>query len=44
MYITYSDKNVHFYALNTWLGLLLHELLNKCGVAWKQSACGTALV
>ncbi len=28
-----SEKYVHFYALNTWLGLLLHELLNQCGVA-----------
>ncbi len=30
------------YALNTWLGLLLHELLLQCGVAWKRSTCGTA--
>ncbi len=40
-----SEKYVHFYALNTWfLGLLLHELLHQCGVAWRQSACGTAQV
>ncbi len=26
------EKYVHFYALNTWLGLLLHELLHQCGV------------
>ncbi len=25
-----SEKYVHFYALNTWLGLLLHELLHQC--------------
>ncbi len=37
-------KIVHFYALNTWLGFLLHELLHQCGVAWRQSACGTAQV
>ncbi len=30
------------YALNTWLGLLLHELLHQCDVAWIQSARGTA--
>ncbi len=29
-----SEKYVHFYLLNTWLGLLLHELLHQCGVAW----------
>ncbi len=29
-----SEKYVHFYAINTWLGLLLHELLHQCGVAW----------
>lgn len=23
---------------NTWLGLLLHELLYQCSIAWKQSA------
>ncbi len=28
-----SEKYVRFYALNTWLGLLLHELLHQCGVA-----------
>ncbi len=28
-----SEKYVHFHALNTWLGLLLHELLHQCGVA-----------
>ncbi len=39
-----SEKYVHFYALNTLLGLLLHELLHQCGVAWRQSACGTAQV
>ncbi len=39
-----SEKYVHFYALNTWLGFLLHELLHQCGVAWRQSACGTAQV
>ncbi len=39
-----SEKYVHFYALNTWLGLLLHELLHQCGVAWRQSVCGTAPV
>ncbi len=33
-----SEKYVHFYALNTWLGLLLHELLHQCGVAWRQAA------
>ncbi len=37
-----SEKYVHFYALNTWLGLLLHELLHRCRVAWRWSACGTA--
>ncbi len=36
-----SEKYVHFYALNTWLGFLLHELLHQCGVAWRQSACGS---
>ncbi len=30
-----SEKYVNFYALNTWLGLLLHELLHQCGVAWR---------
>ncbi len=35
-----SEKYVHFYALNTWL----HESLHQCGVAWRQSACGTAQV
>ncbi len=39
-----SEKYFHFYALNTWLGLILHELLHQCGVAWRQSACGTAQV
>ncbi len=39
-----SEKYVDFYALNTWLGLLLHELLHQCGVAWRQSACDTAQV
>ncbi len=39
-----SEKYVYFYALKTWLGLLLHELLNQCGVAWRQSVCGTAQV
>ncbi len=39
-----SEKYVHFYALNTWLDLLLHELLHQCGVAWMQSARGTAQV
>ncbi len=39
-----SEKYVHFYALNTWLGHLWHELLHQCGVAWRQSACGTAQV
>ncbi len=29
-----SIKYVHFYALNTWLGLLFHDLLHQCGVAW----------
>ncbi len=29
-----SEKYVHFYVLNTWLGLLLHELLHRCRVAW----------
>ncbi len=38
------EKYVHFYAINTWLGLLLHELLQQCGVAWRQSARGTAQV
>ncbi len=37
-----SEKYVNFYALNTWLDLLLHELLHQCSVAWKQTACGTA--
>ncbi len=39
-----SEKYVHFYALNTWLDLLLHELLHQCGVAWRQPASGTAQV
>ncbi len=39
-----SEKYVNFYALNTWLGLLLHELLHQCGVVWRQSARGTAQV
>ncbi len=39
-----SEKYVNFYALNTWLGFLLHELLHQCSVAWRQSACGTAQV
>ncbi len=38
------EKYVHFYALNTWLGLLLHELLQQFGVAWSLSARGTAQV
>ncbi len=33
-----SENYVHFYGLNTWLGLLLHELLHQCGMAWRQSA------
>ncbi len=33
-----SEKYFNFYALNTWLGLLLNELLHQCGVAWRQSA------
>ncbi len=37
-----SEKYVHFYALNTWLGLLLHEKLYECGVALRWSVCGTA--
>ncbi len=37
-----ASENV--YALNTWLDLLLHELLHQCGIAWRQSACGTAQV
>ncbi len=32
-----SEKYVDFYRLNTWLGLLLHELLHQCGVVWRQS-------
>ncbi len=32
-----SEKYVHFFALNTWLGFLLHELLHQCGVAWRHS-------
>ncbi len=39
-----SEKYFHFYALDTWLGLLLHELLHQCGVAWRRSDCGTAQV
>ncbi len=40
-----SEKYVYFNAiLNTWLALLLHELLHQCGVAWRQSACGTSQV
>ncbi len=39
-----SEMYVDFYALNTWLGLLLHELLHQCGVAWSLSVCGTAQV
>ncbi len=39
-----SEKYVYLYALNTWLGFLLHELLHQCGVAWIQSAYGTAQV
>ncbi len=31
-----SGKCVHFYALNTWFGLLSHELLHQCGVAWRD--------
>lgn len=27
-----SEKNVHFYALNSWFGLILHELLHQCSV------------
>ncbi len=30
-----SEKYVHFYALNTWLSLFLHELLHQCSVAWR---------
>ncbi len=26
-----SEKKVNFYALNTWLGLLLNELMHQCG-------------
>ncbi len=36
----YAFLFLHFYALNTWLGLLLHELLHQCGVALRQSVCG----
>ncbi len=39
-----SEKYVHLYALNTWLGLLLHELLPQFGVAWMWSARDTAQV
>ncbi len=39
-----SENYVHFYVLNTWMGLLLHDLLDQCGVAWRQSACGTVQV
>ena len=35
------EKYVYFYALNTWLGLLLNELLNQCRVSWRRTACGT---
>ncbi len=37
-----SENYVNLYALNTWLGLLLHELLHQCDVAWRLSVCGTA--
>ncbi len=39
-----SEKYVNFYALNTWLGLFLHELLHQRSVAWWQSARGNAQV
>ncbi len=39
-----SEKYVNFYALNTWLGFLLHELLHQSSMTWRQSACGTAQV
>ncbi len=40
-----SEKYVHFYAFNTWLGLFFHELLHQCGVGmeaislWHCSWC-----
>ncbi len=37
-----SEKYFNFYLLDMWLGLLLHELLHQCGVAWRRSDCGTA--
>ena len=35
-------KVCSFLCINTRLGLLLHELLHQCSVAWRPSACGTA--
>ncbi len=32
------EKYVHFYGLNTWLGLLLPELLHQFGVAWSHQS------
>ncbi len=37
-------KMVHLYTLNTWLGLILHEVLHQSGMAWRQSVCGTSQV
>ncbi len=37
-------KMVNLYTLNTWLGLILHEVLHQCSVAWRQSVCGTSQV
>ncbi len=39
-----SEKYVNFYALNTWLGLVLHELLHQCGVVWRNPPVSGPLV
>lgn len=26
---------------STWFALLLHNLMDQCGVAWRRSACGS---
>lgn len=39
-----SQKSMFIYALCTWMGLLLHESLDQCDVAWRPPACGAAEV
>lgn len=36
-----SETMFIFYSLNTWWGLLPYELLQRCSVTWRWSACGS---